>query len=414
MANKFGKGDLVSGEREELEMLRRFANTITQREAFDALLEHGNAQDAADALGTTRIRLRARILTTKRYATKRGWAPDFDMTEAAPVGFSVKGVSTLYKKNLETGKKEEVLQWVKTKQEQEERLQLLMDAIAPLADDVAGKSAFVPAPADVDDDLVCVYPMGDPHIGMHAWAMETGDRNFNLKLAERNLLHAVNRLVDLAPPAKTALIINLGDFFHVDSAKNTTTLGTPMDVDGRLPKVLETGVRIMVETIATALAKHDEVSVYNLVGNHDDLMSVVLSVCLKHHFNNNDRVKVETNPRQHHYFEFGECLFGMHHGHTSKPHDLPVFMATDMPEAWGRTKFRRWYCGHIHHDTVKEFPGCVVETFRTLAPSDAWHAGRYRTGNDMKLDVWHKQRGQINRHIIGIEAILEAVGTEDD
>ena len=138
---------------------------------------------------------------------------------------------------------------------------------------------------------------------------------------------------------------------------------------------------------------------------------MVLAVCLQHHFNNNPRVEVETDPRQHHYYEFGANLLGMHHGHTTKSNDLPLVMAADRAEAWGRTKFRRWYCGHIHHDTVKEYQGCTVETFRTLAPADAWHASKgYRSGNDMKLDVWHKDYGHINRHIVGIEAVLDEVG----
>lgn len=413
MADYKTKGILDVKTLEYLKSIRVFG-WESQQIVVDALVEHGNWQDAADALDMTRRMLQSRIQRLRRRALKRGYAPDYDMTEPAPEGYSIRGTSTLYRKDPKTGDKTEVLQWVKTKQEQEDKLQALMDAIMPLADDVAGKSVFVPRPRLLDSDLLAIYPMGDPHIGMHAWACETRDRNFNLKLAERNLLHAVNHLVDLAPPASTALVINLGDFFHADSGRNTTTLGTPVDVDGRISKVLDTGVKIMVATIKAALRKHQKVVVYTLIGNHDDLMSVVLSVCLKHHFNNNPRVEVETDPRQHHYYEFGKCLFGMHHGHTTKSVDLPVFMATDMPEAWGRTRYRRFYCGHVHHDSVKELPGCTVETFRTLAPSDAWHAGRYRSGNDMKLDVWHKERGHLNRHIIGIETVLEAVGTEDD
>lgn len=413
MRNYVGKGHLDPRTIEYLKLIREFGRP-SQQEAIDALIEHGNLDEAAKALGVRRASLLRRVNRLRRTAAKRGYAPDYDMTEAVPEGFTVKGVSTYYRVN-ETGERVPRGQWVKTKQNEEERLQSLMDAIQPLADEVSGKSTLVPPPEIADDDLLCVYPMGDPHIGMHAWAVETGDRNFNLKLAERNLLAAVNHLVDLAPPSKMALIINLGDFFHADSARNTTTYGTPVDVDGRLPKVLETGVRLMVEAIYAALRKHERVHVYTLIGNHDDLMSVVLAVCLKHHFNNNERVKIETAPRQHHYFEFGACLFGMHHGHTTKPQDLPGVMAADEPAVWGRTKYRRWYCGHVHHDSVKEYQGCIVETFRTMAPADAWHSGQgYRSGNDMKLDVWHRRWGHHIRHIVGIEAVLDAVGTEDD
>lgn len=392
-------------EIEYLESIRRFA-TEREKEIIDALTKHGNYYDAAESVGIIYATLHSRISRLKRRAIRRGFSPEHDMTRAAPEGFTVKGVSTLYSADGKVS-----AQWVKTKQTEQDKLDLLMDAIQPLANDVAGKSRPVAALPDSDEDLLCVYPMGDPHIGMYAWAAETGDRNFDLKLAEGSLLAAVDHLVDLAPPTKTALLINLGDFFHADNFAGVTSRGSnTLDVDGRLPKVLETGVRLMVETIHAALRKHERVIVYTLIGNHDDLMAVVLAVCLKHHFNNNDRVEIETRPRQHHYYEFGTCLFGMHHGHSTKWQQLPPVMAADRPEAWGRTKFRRWYCGHVHHDSVKEFPGCTVETFRTLAPRDAWHSGQgYRSGNDMKLDVWHKRRGHINRHIIGIEAILEEV-----
>lgn len=403
-----GKGIAPPAYLEYLKSIREFGRR-TQQEAIDILLKHGNAEDAAKELGITRGGLLCRIARLRREAARRGFAPDHDMKKPAPEGFITKGVSTLYDADGNVK-----VQWVKTKQIEEDRLHQLLDAIQPLADEVKGKSRKVRPPKTSNEDLLCIYPMGDPHIGMHAWAEETGDRNFNLKLAERNLLAAVNHLVNLAPPSKTAMVLNLGDFFHADNSKNTTTYGTPVDVDGRFPKVLETGVRLMVETIHAALKKHEKVIVYTLIGNHDDHMSIVLAVCLKHHFNNNPRVEIETRPRQHHYYEFGQCLFGMHHGHASKSSDLPAFMASDMPEAWGRTKFRRFYCGHVHHDSLNEYPGCVVETFRTLAPSDAWHSGRYRSGNDMKLDVWHKTRGHVNRHIVGIETILEQVGTEDD
>ena len=81
-------------------------------------------------------------------------------------------------------------------------------------------------------------------------------------------------------------------------------------------------------------------------------------------------------------------------------------MANDRAKDWGETTHRRFYCGHIHHEVVKEVPGVTVEYLRTLAGSDAWHRGQgYRAGRDMKMDVFHREDGLINRHIVGIEAV---------
>ncbi len=133
---------------------------------------------------------------------------------------------------------------------------------------------------------------------------------------------------------------------------------------------------------------------------------MVLALCLQAHYRNEPRVKVSTNASMFQWHEFGKCLLGVTHGHTVKAKDLPGVMATDRAGAWGRTVHRMFYCGHIHHESVKEFPGCVVESFRTLAAKDAWHHGQgYRARRGMVADVWHLTRGKVLRHEIGVESL---------
>ena len=79
----------------------------------------------------------------------------------------------------------------------------------------------IPAPEILNADLLTVYPMGDPHLGMYAWAAETGT-DFDLEIAERNLTAATVRLVMASPPSEEALIVNVGDFFHGDTSANRT------------------------------------------------------------------------------------------------------------------------------------------------------------------------------------------------
>jgi hypothetical protein len=103
--------------------------------------------------------------------------------------------------------------------------------------------------ARLDRDLLSVYPMGDPHIGMLSWRNETG-ADFDLRIAERLLFDAVDALVDLSPPSHQALIINVGDYFHADSNASTTTKGTKVDVDSRWAKVFRVGVALQVHEVA--------------------------------------------------------------------------------------------------------------------------------------------------------------------
>lgn len=375
--------------------------TPRQEDAVNSLLKYGSVADAAEHLGIHPGRLRSHLSELKRKAARAGWAPEHDMTKTVPEGFRLKGVSSYFDKdgNLKG-------QWVKSQADPEHKLALLLDAVQAISEPFRGEAKKVKPPKRSNKDLMCVYPMGDPHLGMYAWAAETGN-DFDLEIAEANLVAAVDHLVELANPADLGVIINLGDFFHADSMDNKTARsGNALDVDTRWPKVLQIGIRTMRRCIDRALTKHKKVKVINEIGNHDDHTAIVLSLCLDQYYENEPRVEIDKSPARFHWVRFGQNLLGVTHGDNVKLEQLPGIMAADKPKDWGDTKHRYWYTGHVHHDRVKEFPGCVVETFRTLAPRDAWHAkSGYRAGRDMKLDVIHREHGRVNRHIVGIEAL---------
>jgi hypothetical protein len=318
----------------------------------------------------------------------------------APDGYRLRGVSTL----LDAGGQVK-LTWVKTAKDQDDS-KALLDAFAiAVAEKKLPAAKRVKAQRNHSADILTVYPMGDPHLGMLAWDKETGE-DFDIEIAEANLTAAVDRLVGLAPPSKTALIVNLGDFFHADNQRSETTGGTRLDTDSRWSKVLGIGIMAMVRCIDRALEKHHTVRVINEIGNHDSNSAIMLSVCLSHHYRNNPRVQIDTSPSPFHWMEFGKCLIGVTHGHSVKAERLPGIMAHDQAAAWGRTQFRFWYCGHVHHSSVKEYPGVTIETFRTLAAKDAWHhASGYRAGRSMVCDVLHRDRGRIMRHEVGVESL---------
>lgn len=323
----------------------------------------------------------------------------------APVGYRLGGVSTLLDAD---GNVKQT--WVKTTKDSQAG-EAFIDAFRQTLDAAEipkAKKIKAPKADDLVDHLLTIYPWGDPHIGMLAWPLESGN-DFNLSIATSQLYEAVDKLVAIAPPSRHALIINLGDFFHSDNQQNRTARsGHALDVDSRWAKILHVGVNVAVRCVQRALEKHDVVEVDNRIGNHDDHSAVMLAACLANRFQDNPRVKVNTSPSMFFYKHFGECLIGSTHGHTVKPDKLPGVMATDQAEAWGKTKFRYWYTGHVHHESKKEFPGCIVETFRTLAARDAWHHGQgYRAGRSMVCDVLHQSRGRILRHEIGVESLTE-------
>ena len=378
-----------------------YCQTDTQRRTVEAVIASvGNRANAATALGVHERSVYQILARVKAHAARQGFAPDHSMTHTAAPGFAVKGVSTLYDADGE-----QRAQWVKTTADQQ-RQEDLREAIVDAFTDWKGKGRVAAAPKHADEDLLTVYPMGDPHLGLYAWGEETGD-DFDLKIGEATLCDAVKRLIACSPDSKTGLILNLGDFFHSDSQDNRTSRsGHPLDVDTRWAKVLRVGVRTLMSCVEAAARKHEKVIVKCLSGNHDDQTSQMLSIALALFYEGNERVIVDESPSKFWFHRFGSVLLGATHGDTCKPPALPGIMAHDRAEDWGATQHRYWYTGHIHNQNVMEFPGVIWESFRTLAGKDAWTASKgYRSGRDMYAIVHAKDYGEVERHRVDISML---------
>jgi hypothetical protein len=363
----------------------------------------GSVRAAANKLSLHHSVLQRAIKAVEQRAALRGYAPEYDMTRPVPVGFSIKGTSTLIDKDGEIA-----AQWIKTRREDSEAEEVIRRFIEHLASGAKGKSPPIKAPKIANADLLAVYPMGDPHFGMLAIADECGD-DFNLADAEAQTKAAFDRLVDGALPAETAIIAELGDFFHSDNESNRTSRsGAALDVSTRWSEVMQVGLRTMIYCIERTLTKHKKVIVRIVRGNHDDHSAFALSLALQAYFHNNPRVEVIVSASRFWYYEFGKVLLGLTHGDTTKMTDLAGIMSVDKREAWGRTLHRYWLQGHIHNRKTLEQYGCIAESFRTLAGKDAWHSGEgYRSGRDMHVIAYHREHGEIQRSRCDIGIILQ-------
>jgi len=381
--------------------LKEYA-TETQKRYIDAVNEHGSYRAAARALGCAYTSVQGAITTVERVAAMRGFAPKYDMTHAVPNPFVVRGTSTLYDEN---GEKR--LQWVKTRLDGELAEAVLREFVEHLVADAKGLSRLVEPPKRASADLLNVFPFGDPHFGMYSWAAETGD-DFDTAIAEKLTTGAIDQLVASAPAADTAIILPLGDLLHADDTRNRTPQsGFALDVDTRYQRVVMVALKAIKHCIYRALEKHNKVIARIVGGNHDPHSSFAIAIGLAEHFSNNPRVTVDLSPSLFWYFRFGKVLIGSTHGDKANGQDLLGVMAADRAEDWGQTKYRYWYCGHIHNKKVIEMPGVLIESFRTLAPKDAWHAGEgYRAGRDSYCITIHKDFGEVGRHRCDI-AMLE-------
>jgi hypothetical protein len=372
----------------------------TDEQCMEALKKHnGVISVAARELKMSRRALQHR----NKILSRRGWAPKYDYKHPVPDGFKAGGVSTYYDKD---GKPTQ--QWVKSTLDEKRQAELQREAIEAMTQDLP-QIAARPASGPFLDQLVAAYPIGDAHIGMLAWGEECGE-DWDLAIAERVQCGAMDDLVRRAPRAKRALIVNLGDWLHYDSlAAITPRSGHNLDADGRYAKMVRVAIKVIRQCIESALAQHETVHVINAPGNHDETGALWLSAALTHIYEREPRVTVDTNPSLFAYFRHGKVLVGVHHGHACKPDKLPGVMANDRARDWGETEFRYWWGGHIHHQSMKEYPGVTFESFNTLAAKDAYAAnGGWRSQRNMKCIVLHAEFGEVARHTVNPAMLQEA------
>jgi hypothetical protein len=381
------------------EGLKKYA-TERQWEFYLAVGEYGSNLKAAEIIGVNESTIRKSIQAMYARAAKQGYAPAYDYTREVPDGYRVKGVSSYYGADGTVRG-----QWVKSQVDNERQLEMMREAIAAVVQDV---KPVEPRPENVlrhgEDRLAC-YPVGDYHLGMLAWAKETGG-DWDMKIAEDMMNGAISHLMRGMPAADNALIALLGDFFHYDSFESVTpTSRNQLDSDTRYPKMVRAGIRIVRMMIEKALDYHGHVHVIVEIGNHDLSSSIFLMETLNVLYEKEPRVTIDTSPAHYHYYRFGSTLIGVHHGHGTKMANLPLVMAADRPDDWGATKHRYWWTGHIHTSKTQhavmgaqDFVGCSVESFRILAPEDAWAAQKgYRSARDMKAMLIDKDHGEVAR-----------------
>lgn len=365
-------------------------------EALQAALErnNGNQRASAKELGWHRSRLRRALAK----ATSLGLS-GYNVDGPLPEGQLLRGVSTLYGADGDI-----IAQWVKTREDR--NYEEVKEALEDVFDAYKGYSKLPKPPKAVDDELLTVYLLSDHHLGMYAWKPEAG-ADYDVDIGEQVLRETMTTLVSQAPAAKTAIILNLGDFFHSDSNENRTRRsGNVLDVDTRYARVLEVGVNLLIHTVELALQKHETVIVRNNQGNHDPYASLALTVAIAAFFANNPRVQVNTSPSPFFWHKFGRVFLGSTHGDMIKAHDMPGVMAAMQAEVWGTTEHRYIYLGHVHHASKGggERYGATWETFRTLAPKDAWHKqSGYSSGRSMVAITHHKDRGEYMRHTVNYE-----------
>jgi hypothetical protein len=396
------------------ENLRQYA-TDRQWEVYLAFCEAGSGAKAAADLGVDRRYVDRTIKALTERALRAGAAPDGYQVTRVSAQYDASGDKTgssvvvkaaavpadvvhlpdpkkiIKTSTLYAGDGSVTQQWVLEKPEDVQREKLWTRFADTLVERVPSREPVASLKSHSHADLLAVYPVGDQHHGMAAWANEAG-KDWDLKISDRMIRAAASHLIGQCPPCDTALIPFLGDFFHYDSYKPLTPAhGHVLDADSRFPKMIDTGWLVVEHIILAALERHKNVHVIWEAGNHDEATAPVTRRMLKRLFRDNKRVTIDQSDAFWHYFEFGKVMLFTNHGDKCKPTQQLGVVAHDQPEMWGRTIYRMGMLGHRHHEARTEYPGGIVETFGVLPPADAYaHRGGYRSMQQMHALVFHK------------------------
>lgn len=370
---------------------------------IDAINEAGSVDVGCEKLGINSRTFRRWLCEIKVRAARLGHAPGHFDSGVAP-GYRM-GKVTIQR----TPDGVERV-WERQHPDAEQQEAVFQAAIQGLRDDLP-RAEPIAAPAVANGDLLTVYPQGDPHAGLYAWSEEVGE-GFDLVEFERINVAAIDQLVASAPAAAEALLIDLGDSLHADDNRNRTpTSQHPLDVHGRQEQAVRVAMKLKRHQIARMLEKHQRVTLRINPGNHDPRSARALSIMLEALYEREPRIEVVTSPNRYWYRGFGANLIGTTHGDGAKGKDLPLLMATDVPQLWAASErgCRTWFVGHVHHKDIKDYPGVTVEYTRTLAAQDAWsHGVGYRSKRTMEAVTFHRTDGEIARSTVGMAQINRA------
>lgn len=257
---------------------------------------------------------------------------------------------------------------------------------------------LIPAPPQVEANLVTVYPLADVHIGMMSWGRETGE-DYDTSIATERLRNWISRAVDSAPKSGHAVILGAGDLTHADDQSNMTPRSKHvLDVDTRHFKTLDATISAVAYCAEYAASKHERVTIRILPGNHDMNTYMAVMFALSERYRDNPRIEVQKEPGEFWVHQHGKCLLAAHHGHGGKPERMVMFLADEYATIWGATKHRVIWTGHMHHAKMADIGGATWEQLRAVTARDAYAVSNaYVARSQLQAITFDLEQGEVHR-----------------
>ena len=241
--------------------------------------------------------------------------------------------------------------------------------------------------------------IADLHSGLYAWARETG-ADYDVHIARERFLRVIADNAERCKGRrfKGIILALLGDLLHTDNDAQTTTKGTFQQADGRMAKIFDMTLDMLIEAVGM-LGAIAPVDVVYTRGNHDALSGRMLIKALEVAFKRDPNVTVDAEPNPQKWRLIGNTLIGFCHG------DMPERNLTGWLQVQARSmdkpvRFMEIHAGHRHSQKAVEriqtqdAEGVVIRTMPTITNASTWeHEQGYASTRSTMSFVWHGERG---------------------
>ncbi|EEH5061950.1 metallophosphoesterase [Salmonella enterica] len=332
---------------------------------------------------------------------KKGVGHGRDVSHLVPDGYKIKGTSSLVDEFGNTK-----LQWVKTDTDAERQVELMRAVIDGMKSDITPVSVVPPPKKRLNEKLLNLYTVSDFHLGMLAWADESGD-DWDMNIAEDLFSKWFDAAFQKAPDAGVGVINLLGDFAHFDSLDAVTPAsGHVLDADTRYQKLVRYMIRMVRRVVNMALVKHKSVRLLIVQGNHDESGMIWLAEMFNTLYDNEPRVFVDTSPDVYKMVQHGKTTLFFHHGHKARFDAIEPVMIAKFRKAFGESVYSYAHVGHLHHQKIVESRNMIVEQHRTLAAKDAYASrGGWMSGRSANVITYSAEYGEVARLTISPEML---------
>lgn len=270
---------------------------------------------------------------------------------------------------------------------------------------IHSKPIIIPTQYSPDGEVLEIC-LPDLHAGLLAWEKETG-ADYDIHIARDAFIRCITDIRERCGHRvfKRIYFVTLGDILHTDNDNQTTSKGTFQQVDGRIAKIFDYALDMLMDAL-DMLGELAPVEVVYLSGNHDRLTGYTLIKALQMGYRKDNHFTFDVFPDPQKYRLIGVNLVGWTHGDMSRK-NMGIWLQDRARAEYGQSKFAEVHAGHLHRESRTETyrtytdetgysdGGIVVRHLPIISNASPWeHQSGFPFGHKaMMCFVWNENNG---------------------